>query len=465
MVLVILIAFPFALVNGAGLEDDTDMALRIRERALQDQLGMAWLTRLCKPGGRLTGSAGLAQATETAMEIMRSAGLENVRLQEVLVPGWRRGDARCVIVSPEAYAGRELSIGALGRSIPTPDGGIEADLKRFDNLDQLKQSTAELSGGIVLIDHPFPDGVLNTFSGYGKLAAGRLFGAGEAARHGAAAVLVRSITTCPDNVPHLGTLAYKDAERKIPGAAISVEDAVFLDTLLDQGVPVCIRLEMSCDVGADVKGFNVIGEIPGSQFPQEVILVGGHIDSWDAGDGAHDNGAGCIHSMEALSLFKRLGLAPRRTLRCVLFVSEEYGSHGAKSYAEWQKSQDETLLAALESDRGGFVPRGLYVQGDLQVLDTMNRWLPVLGQCGIDWIRPGGSGADTSHLDMATMRAGLVVDSQRYFDLHHSANDTLDKVHPRELELGSAAMATLLFLVSEYGLPDPAPMEMRNLAE
>jgi len=225
------------------------------------------------------------------------------------------------------------------------------------------------------------------------------------------------------------------------------------------------RLKMDCDPAGEVNGYNVIGEIPGSRFPDQVILVGGHIDSWDAGDGAHDNGTGCIHSIEALSLFNRLGIRPACTLRCVLFVSEEYGSHGARAYADWQRSSSERLIAALESDRGGFVPRGFYVTAAERDRTFMMEWLPLLRHTGIDWIRKGGSGADTSHLDMARVRLGLVVDSQRYFDVHHSANDVLSAVHPREFELGSAALASMIYLLSEQGLPVPSSMDPETMVE
>ena len=462
LLVMILSAIPVAAAD----ETIENTMKRFRQTALTERKGFGWLHRLCGDGGRLTGSTGLAEATETAQQIMAEAGLQNIHLQPVKVPGWKRGTVEAVIVSPESHAGRHLSVAALGRSVPTPVGGVTAPIVRVSSLAELKLLDRETAAGaIILIDHPFPDGVLRTFDGYGRLARGRVFGAAEASHLGAAAVLVRSISTRSDNVPHLGTLTYDGAHHPIPGASVGVQDAILLGELAAAGKPVSLRLKMDCDPAGEVTGYNVIGEIPGSRFPDQVILVGGHIDSWDAGDGAHDNGTGCIHSIEALSLFNRLGIRPACTLRCVLFVSEEYGSHGARAYADWQRSSSERLIAALESDRGGFVPRGFYVTAAERDRTFMMEWLPLLRHTGIDWIRKGGSGADTSHLDMARVRLGLVVDSQRYFDVHHSANDVLSAVHPREFELGSAALASMIYLLSEQGLPVPSSMDPETMVE
>lgn len=449
-------------------DDATSLIMkRFRETALTEKRGFGWLHQLCRDGGRLTGSPGLAAATVTAQRIMAEAGMQHIRLQPVQVPGWKRGSVQATIVEPASHAGYQLSVAALGRSVPTPEGGVTAPVVCVSSLAELKTLDPDIgAGAIVLINHPFPDGVRRSFEGYGKLARGRVFGAAEASHLDAAAVLVRAITTQPDNVPHLGTLTYDGADHPIPGASIGVQDADLLARLVAEGAPVTLRLEMDCDPNGEVTGYNVIGEIPGSRFPGNVILVGGHIDSWDAGDGAHDNGTGCIHSIEALSLFNRLEIQPACTLRCVLFVSEEYGSHGARAYADWQRARPaERLIAALESDRGGFVPRGFYVTATERDQAFMTAWLPVLRHVGIDWIREGGSGADTGHLDMARVRLGLVVDSQRYFDMHHSANDVLSTVHPREFELGSAALAAMIYLLSEQGLPATSHMEPETMVE
>ncbi len=440
-------------VSNPNVPVDRALVTALRERALTDQLGFHWLKRICKPGGRLTGSPGLETAQREAENIMREAGFQNIRRQPVMVPGWKPGTASLVVTNPEMKMTPGLSVAALGRSVPTPEGGVEGPLVVVHSPEEIETRKDEIQDAVVLINEPFPAGVLNTFSGYGKLAPGRLFGADTAARYGAKAVLVRSLTTRNDRVPHLGTLVYR-SENHIPAAAISVVDAVRLQELVQQVGTVSVKLRMDCRIEPDVPSWNLIGEIPGHERPDEVVLLGAHIDSWNAGDGAHDNGSGCVHVLEALSLLIRQGVVPGRTIRCVLFVSEEYGSQGASAYADWQSRQPEKLVAAVESDRGGFVPRGFYVDGTGAQLRTLNGWLPLLNAVSIDWFRKGGSGADTSHLQMAGVRLGLAVDCQRYFDVHHSENDTVDRVHPRELELGSAALAALAFELSENDVSD-----------
>ncbi len=435
------------------ISPNTDIVTAIRERALTEQVGVGWLKRICKPGGRLTGSPGLEKALLEAENIMRETGFQNIQRMPVDVPGWRPGAASLCITVPGEWADTELTVAALGRSVPTPEEGIEGPLVVVDSLEELTFDKPDVRGAVVLINAPFPDRVLNTFAGYGKLAGGRMLGADTARELGARAVLIRSITTRPDKVPHLGTLIYTGDER-IPGAAISVVDAVRLAELAKKHENLRVRLRMACEPGPDVPSWNLMGEITGTTHPEEVVLLGAHIDSWNAGEGAHDNGTGCVHILEALSLLLREGIRPERTIRCVLFVSEEYGSHGARAYSLWQSSQSEKLIAALESDRGGFVPRGFYVDGSESQIATLRTWLPALNAVCIDWFRKGGSGADTSHLEMTGIRLGLAVDCQRYFDVHHSANDTVDCVHPRELEMGSAALAALAFQLSENGVPE-----------
>jgi len=265
-------------------------------------------------------------------------------------------------------------------------------------------------------------------------------------------MIVRSITTKFDNVPHTGVMRYVDTLPKIPAVSIGYQDADFLvDAILNEPY-LQINIKLSCKKLPDTLSYNVIGEIRGSEKPDEIIVVGGHFDSWDKGCGAHDDGAGCVQSMEVIDLFKRLHIKPKRTIRCVLFIDEEQNQTGAIEYAKFAQESNQKHLSAIEADRGAFTPRGFYADTDSTTLNYLQSFLPYLNLAKIDWIRKGGSGVDVSYIKNTKALFGYVPDSQRYMDVHHSDNDTFDSVHPREFELGSAAMAIMCLLLSEKGL-------------
>jgi hypothetical protein len=296
---------------------------------------------------------------------------------------------------------------------------------------------------------------LNTFAAYGGAVDQRGAGASKASKYGAVAVLVRSMTTRNDDVPHTGSQNYEPGVLQIPALAISTNDANLLSRVLkEEAVQVYIR--NTAQMLAPKPSFNVIGEIRGSQYPKEIIAIGGHLDSWDVGTGAHDDGAGCVQSMDVLQLIKRLGYRPKRTIRCVLFMNEENGLAGGNAYKAISTAKKEYHLAAIESDRGGFLPRGFTVDGEESIFEKKFKkvmsWSPLMEAYGLV-MHKGGSGADIGPLkSQKGLLFGFEPDSQRYFDYHHTAIDTFDTVNKRELELGVAAMTSLVFLLDKYGL-------------
>jgi hypothetical protein len=278
-------------------------------------------------------------------------------------------------------------------------------------------------------------------------------GAIEAAKRGAVGALVRSMTSAHDDFPHTGTMRYDDKVTKVPGAALSTIAADRLSQQLKQDPKLEFELEMGCQTLPDVKSYNVVGEIKGSTRPEEIITIGGHLDSWDLAQGAHDDGTGCVQSIEVLRLLKASGLRPERTIRAVLFMNEENGARGGQKYAELAKAAGEKHLAAIESDGGGFTPRGFGFEADAATIAKVQAWRPLLAPYLAGQLGPGHGGTDIEPLkDQVKALIGYDCDSQRYFDIHHTAADTFDKVNRRELELGGAAMATLVYLLSKYGL-------------
>jgi carboxypeptidase Q len=346
-----------------------------------------------------------------------------------------------------------LSVLALGGSIATPTDGINAEVIEVKSFEELAERKAEAIGKIVFFSRALDQGNINTMAGYGGAVDQRVDGAIEAAKYGAVGVVIRSITTKYDNNPHTGIMIYNDTIPKIPAAALGYLDADFLSEQLKKNPKTKINLKLNCQTLPDAQSYNVIGEITGSEFPDEVVTVGGHFDSWDVGQGAHDDGAGCIQSLEVLDLLKRLQIKPKRTIRCVFFINEENGSRGAKEYANYVDTLEQTQIAVIESDRGAFTPIGFYAETDsAEIITRLQSWLPILEKANIEWVRKGGSGVDVQKIKNAVVRIGYVPDDQRYMDVHHSANDVFEAVHPREFELGLAAITILVYMLSEEGL-------------
>jgi hypothetical protein len=294
---------------------------------------------------------------------------------------------------------------------------------------------------------------INTFEAYGGAVNQRGSGAAEAAKVGGVAALVRSMTTRLDDVPHTGGMVYQDGVPKIPAAAISTMDANLLSRIIAQEKTVRVRLKLTCEILPDAPSANVLGEITGTEKPEEIIVVGGHLDSWDKGTGAHDDGAGCVQSIEALRLLKALNLKPKRTIRAVMFINEENGLRGGEAYGREAATAKTKHIAAIESDRGGFAPRGFSVDTDSARFARLASWAYLFKAIGVDNVFQGGSGADISPLvKQGVPGIGLVPESQRYFDYHHSDNDVIEAVNERELNLGAAAMAILCYVIAQEGL-------------
>lgn len=420
----------------------------------------AWLrlSQLCDGiGARLSGSEPLERAVAWAAAAMREDGLERVRLQPVMVPHWVRGEERAAMVVPGP---QPLSILGLGRSVGTPPGGLTADVVAVGSFAELDSLPADsVRGRIVLYDVPFTH--------YGETVRYRGSGAARAAARGAVASLLRSVGPVSLRTPHTGAMRdYADSLPKIPAAAVTIEDAEMMHRLLRRGERVRVHLEMGAETLPDVRSHNVIGELRGRERPDEIVVVGGHLDSWDVGQGAHDDGGGCVIGMEALRLMKQLGLRPRRTVRCVLWVNEENGLRGGEAYADSLHEELGRHVAALESDGGVERPVGFGVSVRRAGTDSsdagrtalalarLTEIAPLLAGLGADRMSEGGGGSDISPL----MRQGVPVVGQlttgeHYFDWHHSPADMLDKVDPVELRKNVAALAVMLYVLAD--MPEP----------
>lgn len=431
------------LLGPHRLEDP--VADQIRAKGLVELGAHRMLADLTKSvGARVSGSPEAARAVEWTEKQMRGIGLQNVQRIACMVPHWVRGKVERASMTP----GGRLAVCALGMSVGTPPGGVEAEVVEVHSLEEAASLGPQGKGKIVFFNRGFDPTLANTFAAYGGAVDQRFGGASAAVKSGAVAVLVRSMTLSKDDEPHTGAMGYED-QRKIPAAALGIKSADRLSAALKKG-PVKVKLELSCKTLPDEPSANVCGDLVGSEFPNDVIVIGGHLDSWDLGDGAHDDGAGVTQSLEALRLIKELGLKPRRTIRVVAFMNEENGGRGAAAYAEYAKNAKERAFAAMESDAGGFMPRVFGVSKEKY--DQVQPWLASLSAFGIERFKEGGADSDTGGLEpLGAVLFSLEPENQRYFDYHHSRNDTIDKVNPRELEMGAMAMATLAWLISEKG--------------
>ena len=439
-----------------NVEDSLNIR-KIYDMSLLNGKSYSWLDHLSNEiGGRLSGSYNAEQAVEYTKAELEKLGLDKVWLQPVMVPKWTRGEREFAYVQTGPGATRNVNITALGGSIATPEGGTKAQVIEVQGIEHLKEYGKEnIEGKIVFYNRPMRADHIQTFEAYGGCVDQRYSGAEEAAKYGAVGVIVRSMNLRMDDFPHTGSMSYGDtpAEKRIPAAAISTNDAEYLSNILKIQNDLEFYFKMNCEQHEDVQSYNVIGEITGSEYPDEIMLVGGHLDSWDLGDGSHDDGAGVVQSMEVLRLFKETGYKPKRTIRVVLFMNEENGLRGGNKYAEVAKSKSEEHIFALESDAGGFTPRGFQFTASDAQFNKILSWQSLFKPYLIHYFEQGGSGADIGPLqDGNVVLAGLRPDSQRYFDYHHAANDTFDKVNKRELELGAATMASLMYLVDKYGM-------------
>lgn len=453
---IILFVFLISL-HGFSQSEDEKQIKSIYEAALTQGKAYDWLNYLSNQiGGRLSGSVQAELAVTYTKSLLDSMGIDRVWLQPVMVPKWVRGTPEFAYVETTPGLTTNLPICALGGSVATPLGGIKAPIVEVKGIEELASLGKEkVTGKIVFYNRPMDPTLINTFDAYSGCVDQRYSGAMEAAKYGAVGVIVRSMNLRLDDLPHTGAMGYGDSaiSTRIPAAAISTNGAEFLSTTLKLSPNAKFYFKQNCKIYDDVASFNVIGEIRGSTYPDEIMVVGGHLDSWDLGDGSHDDGAGCVQSMEVLRLLKETGYRPKRTLRVVLFMNEENGLRGGKKYAEISKSKNENHVFALESDSGGFSPRGFSFDCSDTIFAKAKSWGPLFEPYLIHSFVRGYSGADIGPLkDKRMVLVGLRPDSQRYFDHHHAENDTFEHVNKRELELGAAAMTSLVYLFDKYGM-------------
>lgn len=432
---------------------DSAMIRRISDEILKHSEAYENLRVLTKDiGPRLAGSSGMVQSEKWGYDLMKRTGADTVWMQECLVPHWVRGGKDETIVSEAGQPQRSLAAIALGNSLGSGKNGVSAEVIEVASFEDLEAKKEQVKGKIVFYNYHFRKDFIHTFRGYGDAVKYRGQGPSAAAKHGAVGVMIRSISHGENNVPHTGSTRYDTNYAKIPAVAIGVQDADWLSQALKTG-KVNGSIKTYGYFKPDTTGHNIIAEWKGTDFPGEIITVGGHLDSWDNCEGAHDDGAGCVQTIEILRALKAIGYQPKRTIRFVLFANEENGLRGGLKYAEVAKQKNETHIFALESDAGGFTPRGFNVSAQADVFAKLKGWEPLLAPYGTSFFA-GGGGADIGplHRELGTPMAGLDPDSQRYFDYHHAANDVFEIVNKRELDLGAVNMAALIYLVDQYGL-------------
>jgi len=436
-------------------KEDSLMLKKIYNEALENGHAYEDLRSLCKDvGARLSGSVSAEMAVQWAQQTLSKYNFDTLYLQEVMVPHWERGTKENAYYSTPDGKINKVNILALGGSIPT-NGIMTGEIIMFENREALqKASRIEVENKIVFISQPMDQKMISTFNAYGACYPIRGYGAIEAAKKGAKAVIIRSLSLSEHEHPNTGTMQYEVGLKKIPAAALSTKDATELEMLINSSKnKITFHFEMDCKVLPDKKSHNVIAELKGAVNPNQIITVGGHLDSWDVGEGAHDDGAGIVHTMEALRILKVLNYTPNNTLRVVFFMNEENGNMGGKTYAKRAKESGEDHILAIESDRGGFSPRGFAIDGNQKHLELVRSFIPLYKPYFVHHFEKGYGGVDITPLKGKFENIGLfgfVPDSQRYFDFHHNANDVFENVNKRELHLGAASISALLYLLDKH---------------
>lgn len=442
----------FQALYALSQTNDTVTMQRISNEVMLNGKAYDNLRYLCKQiGPRLSGSANAQKAVEATADMLRQAGADTVYLQSCMVPHWVRGAKEQATVR---YSGgrKQLNVCALGGSVGTDGKTVMADIVEVQSFYELeKMKPEDVKGKIVFFNYAMRPELIS--GGYGDAVRYRTGSPVAAAKMGAVASIIRSVTHAMDNNPHTGTTRYNDTFPKIPALACSTNDAVWLSNLMKEQKGVRLSIKMNCQTLPDVESFNVIGEIRGTENPEEIISAGGHLDSWDLAEGAHDDGTGCMQAIEMIRTMKALSLKPKRTIRAVMFMNEENGTRGANKYAELATQKNEKHLFAIESDEGGFGCVGIGINGTPAQEEKVKTWLPLFRSYGVLTISHGGGGTDIRPLaPLGTMMASVDPDSQRYFDVHHAPNDVFENVNKRELNLGAIGMTGIVWLVSEHGL-------------
>jgi carboxypeptidase Q len=443
----VLLFSSLAFAQTSWLEPYRANAAKLIAAANADQFAWDRLAELTDTyGQRLSGSDNLNRAIAWAVETMKKDGFDNVYTERVMIPRWVRGAESLEIVNPPHHV---IPMLGLGGSIATPPGGIEADVMVVTSGDELVKRSGEAKGKIVLFNVPYTN--------YGETVAYRSGGASMAARHGAVGMLVRAVGPMGHRTPHTGGMSYSGDVAKIPAAAIPVEDAQRIHRLVNRGVPVRVRLTMEAKFEPDVESFNVVGELRGTAKPQEIVLVGCHFDSWDPGTGASDDAVGCIVTWEAARLMKKLNIRPRRTVRVVLFTNEENGLRGGNAYRDAHAEEAANHVFALESDSGVFAPARLGFSGSDAARKIISEIATLLVPIGMQDVVPGGGGADIGPiavLGKVPMMA-YAGDPTKYFTIHHTPADTVDRIDPQEVSKAAAAIATMVYVIAD--MPQALP--------
>ncbi len=450
-------------ITGFAQKEDSVTIKRISDEILTNGKAYDNLRYLTKQiGGRLAGSPGMVKSEQWGLKVMQESGADKAWMQECMVPHWIRGGndfAEAIYTVPATTTKNmiakrnKLDIVALGNSVGTGKKGVTEEIMMVNSFDELEKRKDEVNGKIVFYNYKFNDTYINTFLSYRDAGQYRGQGPSRAAKYGAKAVIVRSMSHAADNNPHTGATRYDSVYAKIPAVAIGLRDADWLSEQLKKG-NVRVAIKTNGQFLPDTIGHNIIGELKGAEFPDEIITIGGHLDSWDNCEGAHDDGAGCVQTMEILRAFKAIGYTPKRTIRFVLFANEENGLRGGARYAEEAQKEGKKHVLALESDAGGFTPRALGFSGSEEQFQKFLSWKELVAPYGCTEFVKGGGGADIGPLSRAlkTPTASLNPDTQRYFDIHHARSDVFEAVNKRELELGAINMAALIYLVDKYGL-------------
>ena len=451
-----LVSFMFMIIfQGFGQSPDSLMIKKISDEIFMNGTAYSNLKYLCKKvGPRLSGSSGAALAVEQTARMLREAGADTVMLQPCMVPHWVRGDkeiGKATLVDGKKI---DLNIVALGNAVGTSATGITAEIVEVKNFQELEKLGAEnVKGKIVFYNYRMDPRYINTFQAYGEAGVYRGAGPSRAAALGAIGVIVRTLSPVLDDHPHTGATRYEEGKPKIPAVAISTNGAVELSKLISDKKVKSVYIKTNCQMLEDSPSFNVVGEIRGSEFPDEIITVGGHLDSWDLAEGAHDDGTGCVQSIEIIRALKALGIKPKRTIRAVMFMNEENGLRGGTKYAEIARQENKKFIMGLESDAGGFTPRGFGYSANEKQSAIIEKWQSLFVPYGAAEFKRGGGGADIGPLrNLGTALIGLNPDSQRYMDLHHAKTDVFEAVSERELNLGATVMAAMVYLVAQYGL-------------
>ena len=429
------------------LDPYRETAARLIKAATADDFAWRRLAEMTDThGNRLSGSENLSRAIVWAAETMKKDGLENVRLEPVMVPRWVRGRESAEIVDPPRHS---LAILGLGGSIATPPGGVEGDVVVVNSFDELRARSAEAKGKIVLFNAPFTT--------YSDTVTYRTGGARAAAQYGAIAALVRAVGPIGLRTAHTGSVNYGQTGPQIPAASVAVEDADRIARIIGRGQRVRVRLSMEGKFEPDAESANVVGEIRGRERPEEIVLIGGHIDSWDVGTGASDDGVGCVITWEAARLMARLGIRPRRTVRVVLFTNEENGLRGANTYAERHAAHANNHVFALESDSGVFEPASLGFTGSPAARNMVREIGSLLTSLGLSEIVSGGGGADVGPIAQAGNAPTMAYlgNPGRYFAIHHTAADTVERIAPEEVSKAAAAIAVMTYVIAE--MPERLP--------